>query len=79
MPAPGIYTTARAITPGVPASSGTGIVIACSAPGIVRLVMFDKTFLDVYVTVGTAEFTGYAVSGVDAAGTTATAIVSVVA
>ncbi|TGD94055.1 hypothetical protein [Methylobacterium nonmethylotrophicum] len=78
MPAPGLRTTARPITPGTRVSSGGGFVIACDTAGYVRVIMFDGTTLDVYAGVGTAEFSGYAIVGVDAAGTTATARVTVV-
>ena len=75
------YTLARKIIPGAGGvSAGTGVVVACSSAGVVRLVMANGGgFLDVYVTVGTAEFTGYAVVDVDVPGTTATATVTVVA
>ncbi|BAQ43976.1 hypothetical protein [Methylobacterium aquaticum] len=69
---------ARPITPGTIVRAGRGVVIACSAAGNVRLVMADGSFLDVYAGVGTAEFFGYAVVGVDGPGTTATAKVTVV-
>lgn len=79
MPAPNVYTAARRITPGTGVSSGSGIVIACSAEGTVRLVMHDGSFLDVYVFPGTTKIDALAVKDVNVAGTTATATVSVVA
>ena len=72
------FFSARPITPGTPVLPGTGVVIACSVEGYVRLVMSDGTFLDTYCYPGTSELKGYAVKGVDAASTTATARVTVV-
>lgn len=74
------YSRARKITPGTGGvNAGTGVVIACQAPGFVRLVMANGGGpLDVYVSQGTAEFTNYAIVDVDPAGTTATAIITVV-
>ncbi|WP_264046896.1 hypothetical protein [Methylobacterium flocculans] len=77
MPAPGVYTSARTITPGTSVSSGSGVGIACSAAGIVNLVLHDGSIYPVYATVGQGQIDNVAVRDVQAGGTTATAIVTV--
>jgi len=77
MPAPGVYTSARPITPGTPVPSGSGVGIACSVAGLVNLIMHDGSIYPVYATVGHGQLDGIAVRDVQTAGTTATAVVSV--
>jgi hypothetical protein len=72
-----VYSSSSPITPGTPVSPGSGICIACSAPGNLRLVMSDRSFLDLYATQGTAIIDNIAAIDVNAAGTTATCTVSV--
>lgn len=72
------YAKSRTITPGTPVAEGAGVVIACSVAGIVNLIMRDGTILPIYAVVGTSALEGYAITGVQAAGTTATATVSAV-
>ena len=76
-PAARNYKAASPITPGTPVAPGDGVAIACSAAGMLRLVMVDGSFLDFYATQGTAIVDNLAVTGVSAAGTTATCSVSV--
>lgn len=78
MPLDIIMTTARKITPGTPVDPGAGVIIACSVAGKLTLVMKDGSLLETYATLGTSELVGYAVKDINAAGTTATATVSVV-
>lgn len=71
------YTTARVITPGTPVSSGSGVGIACSADGIVNLVMHDGSIYPVRAKDGHGQIDDVAVKDVQVAGTTATAVVTV--
>lgn len=72
-----LFFTALPVTPGTPVRPGRGAVIACQAEGWVRLLMSDGSYLDTYCFPGTSELKGYAFVGVDPAGTTATARVTV--
>jgi hypothetical protein len=71
-----IYRSASTITPGTPVPAGDGVALACSAAGMIRLVLLYGT-LDLYAQVGTAIIDNIAVSDVNAANTTATCTVSV--
>ncbi|MFK5600250.1 hypothetical protein ACFZ8E_25105 [Methylobacterium sp. HMF5984] len=71
------YRSSSPITPGTPVPFGDGVAFACSAPGTVRLVMQDGTFLDFYAQVGTAIVDSLAAKDVNAGATTATCSVSV--
>ncbi|TXN41413.1 hypothetical protein FV232_19780 [Methylobacterium sp. WL30] len=73
----GVYRSAAPITPGTPVPYGDGVVLACSAPGTIRLVMQDGSPFDVYATQGTAILDDMAVRDVNAAATTATCTVTV--
>lgn len=66
------------IVPGTPVKAGDGAVVTASTAGTVRLVSASGDFLDVYLPGPiTYELEGYAIAGVNPAGTTATATVSV--
>lgn len=71
------YYGATLIAPGTPVPPGSGVALACSAAGNLRLVMSDRSFLDLYATQGTAIIDNLSAIDVNAANTTATCAVSV--
>lgn len=71
------YRSAAPITPGTPVSSGDGVALACSAPGTLRLVMQDKSFLDFYALQGTAIVDNLSVTDVNAVASNAVCNVTV--
>lgn len=71
------YGSSSPITPDTNVQPGNGVALGCSTAGMVRLIMQDGTFLDLYATQGTAIIDNLAVKGVSSAGTTATCAVSV--
>jgi hypothetical protein len=71
------YRLATAITPGSSVRAGDGVGIACTAEGYVGLLMDGGSVYRIYVYPGTSQLDGIAVSGVDVATTTATAVVTV--
>lgn len=73
------YTTARKITPGALVDPGRGLIISCTGEGKIGLIMQDGSALEIYAYVGTSQLDGISVVSVNAAATTATATVSVVA
>ena len=72
------YSSARVITPGKGGvRSGSGVGIACSADGIVMLVMVDGSLYPVRAKDGHAQIDDIEVTDVNVPGTTATAVVTV--
>lgn len=72
-----VYRSSTTITPGTPVPAGDAVALACSAAGMIRLVMQSGSSLDLYAQQGTAIIDNMAVSDVNAANTTATCTVSV--
>jgi hypothetical protein len=72
-----LYVASSPITPGTDVEPGTGVSLACSAAGVVRLVMAKGTTLDVQASVGQAIIDRMAIKGVSVSGTTATCVVTV--
>lgn len=72
-----VYSHGKIITPGTPVVPGSRVLIAASVAGMVRLVLADGSFADIYAIVGTTEVPDLAVKDVNAAGTTATASITV--
>lgn len=71
------YRAAAPITPGTPVPSGDGVALACSAPGTLRLVMQNGSFLDFYALQGTAIVDNLSVTDVNAAASNAVCNVTV--